>query len=924
MVQENNHDIDPLERARQASLQEGLQKLSQAQRTRVILINQLVEVSRNAQGQQGITPLMWQAAFGGEFSLSGLNAILRFTENVNQTDASGRTALMYAAIGENQRGSVRCCEALIRSGADINARCQSGLSALDLACVSGNIGVIDVLIRQGVNVNQSYGVGATEITPLRLAIRNGQTDVVKFLLERGAIVQEKDIQLLMMMPDQNKAREIVEQLKPYTAQETMDEAVLKIGSSDFSRYGLSLGQTNLAFQEVNSMRLNRRKTHDSERDLKTEDASDLISRLGYTPNELRYLLPTPQGITNRVAGSVEDTIQDETGFSLNLASYDYVPKEVLSAIRLAQYDVIKGYENEESLIQAMEENSALKDAVSLQNSMLNSMQPQQTGVGSVLRTIRVIKDVVVTAGVVAAAGGAVWVYNNPQDAMEYLENGIKAAGRNSETIDRGIQNVAHLRFATSTLFSGQSPEQLEAHFGELLSRWKAVATNTDPQNFAALQSFLNENFTQTGNFGCNDANFARNLQICYDFAHRYGLKLSDLYAVDDNSPTEYKINRAKLEETIRNREWTVFKEKLRREGVTDDPNNPNDEWDRRMREESGPIADRVNKILNGPSEITAALENVRRKFSICHGIELAIDNAYRSKRQSERSSFDETLSRMRDFRNKYSNSTTYPEFQNVDWNKFDQVVQTADEVFNVERGGEITEANKKQLEDYSRYVNVVSKVEELLTPPEVDRALASRIMDTLNRPQERLRLNGRLISSDITTGKIIEYTDAEGNKKGPFFPVVIEEKNATGIVIKRSVYLLPYNGTAKIGETTVLSDPGVQKFDVPAACLTYSINGSIESLVEVTEYNQDQGRVVAHSYNVINGAKIQGSDKQREVSRSDVIVFQGDENLSSGTSTLAHSSEGAKTNVGQTLSGVAEPVAHEGAIVTGRGGTQNG
>ena len=924
MVQENNHDIDPLERARQASLQEGLQKLSQAQRTRVILINQLVEVSRNAQGQQGITPLMWQAAFGGEFSLSGLNAILRFTENVNQTDASGRTALMYAAIGENQRGSVRCCEALIRAGADINARCQSGLSALDLACVSGNIGVIDVLIRQGVNVNQSYGLGATEITPLRLAIRNGQTDVVKFLLERGAIVQEKDIQLLMMMPDQNKAREIVEQLKPYTSQEMMDEAVLKIGSSDFSRYGLSLGQTNLAFQEVNSMRLNRRKTHDSERDLKTEDASDLISRLGYTPDELRYLLPTPQGIANVAAGSVEDTI-NETGFSLNLVSYDYVPKEVLSAIRLAQYDVIKGYENEESLIQAMEENSALKDAVSLQNSMLNSMQPQQTGVGSVFRTIRVIKDVVTTAGLVAAAGGAVWVYNNPQDAMEYLKNAIEAVGRNSETADRVIQNAAHLRFATSTLFRGQSPEQLEERFGELLSRWKAVATNTDPQNFAEFQDFLNKSYTQTGNFGCNNPDFARELWICYDFARRYGLKLSDLYAVDENKLTEYKINIAILEETIRNREWTVFKEQLIMEGIKDDPNNPNDEWDRRMREESGRIDKRVKAILNGPSEITRALENVRCNFSIYNGIELAINNANRSKRQSERRSFDEILSRMRDFRNKYSNSTAYPEFANVNWTEFDRVVQTADEVFNVEQGGEITEDDKIQLENYSRYVNVVSKVEKLLTPPEVDRVLASRIMDTLNRPQERLRLKGRLISSDITTGKIIGYTDAEGNTTGPFFPVVIEEKNATGIVIERSVYLLPYNGTAKVGETTVLSDPGVQKFDVPAACLTYSINGSIEYLVKVTEYNQDQGRVVAHSYEVINGEKIQGSDEQQEVSKlDDVMVFQRDENSSGGTSSLAHSSVGDKTNVRQTLSGVAEPVAHVGVIVTERGGTQNG
>ncbi|MBQ3034762.1 MAG: ankyrin repeat domain-containing protein [Alphaproteobacteria bacterium] len=915
MVQENNHDIDPLERARQASLQEGLQKLSQAQRTRVILINQLVEVSRNAQGQQGITPLMWQAAFGGEFSLSGLNAILRFTENVNQTDASGRTALMYAAIGENQRGSVRCCEALIRAGADINARCQSGLSALDLACVSGNIGVIDVLIRQGVNVNQSYGVGATEITPLRLAIRNGQTDVVKFLLERGAIVQEKDIQLLMMMPDQNKAREIVEQLKPYTSQEMMDEAVLKIGSSDFSRYGLSLGQTNLAFQEVNSMRLNRRKTHDSERDLKTEDASDLISRLGYTPNELRYLLPTPQGITNVAAGSVEDTI-NETGFSLNLVSYNYVPKEVLSAIRLAQYDVIKGYENEESLIQAMEENSALKDAVSLQNSMLNSMQPQQTGVASVYKTIKVIKDVVVIAGGVAAAGGVAWVYNNPKDAKKYFDIAMEAIGQNSKTIDRGIQNAAHLSYATSTLFREQSPEQLEERFGELLSKWKAVATNTDPQNFAELQEFLNKDFTRTGNFGCNNPNFAKNLQICYDFARRNDLKLSDLYAVDVNKSTEYKVNIT--EATIRNCEWNVFKKELRMAGIENDPNDPNDDWDRCMREESTHIEERVN-------EIAEALENVRRKFSICHGIELAIDNAYRSKRQSARSSFDERLSRMRDFRNKYAD---YPKFQNVDWNEFDRVVQTADKIFNVEQGGEITEDKKIQLEVYSRYVNVVSKVEEVLTPPGADLELASRIMDTLKRPQERLRLKGQLISSDITTGKIIEYTDAEGNKEGPFFPVVIEKKIATGSVIERSVYLLPYNvtgtETAKVGETTVLSDPCVQKFDVPAACLTYSINGSIESLVEVTEYNQDQGKVVAHSYEVINGAKVQDSDQQQEVSKKDVMVFQRDENSSEGTRTLALSSEGDKTNVGQTLSGVAEPVAHEGVIVTERGGTQNG
>ncbi len=64
--------------------QESLQRLDANQQEQVILINQLIEVSRNAQGQRGITPLMWQAAFGGESARNGLNALLRFTQDINQ------------------------------------------------------------------------------------------------------------------------------------------------------------------------------------------------------------------------------------------------------------------------------------------------------------------------------------------------------------------------------------------------------------------------------------------------------------------------------------------------------------------------------------------------------------------------------------------------------------------------------------------------------------------------------------------------------------------------------------------------------------------------------------------------------------------------------------------------------------------------
>ena len=388
-----------------------------------------------------------------------------------------------------------------------------------------------------------------------------------------------------------------------------------------------------------------------------------------------------------------------------------------------------------------------------------------------------------------------------------------------------------------------------------------------------------------------------------------GYRFSDVFVRRDGTENIYSFDENRFRE-IENAHWTSFKESLREEGIEERTN----EWNTRMQEEGSRL-----------EEIERGFLNVTRKASLLNGIQQRIDDEYRARRKTERSDFDGQLNSLRRFSHLYSDAKSYPELQHVNWNNFNQFISRVDGIFNVEQGGEITPEKKEQLEEFLRYVEVVNKAEEYLTPPEVDRALAGRMLASLNGPQEKLTFRGQPISPEITTGKIIDYTDSEGRKTGPFFPVVMEEKNAVGVVIARTVYLLPYTGEVPVGETTVLSDSGVQKWAVPAVRLSYSINGSTEALTTVTEYQSDQeGRIISSSYNVINGEKISGSEKQQEVRSRDVSLFESGENSSSVIRTLGYSEQVEEPNVSQSIATVAESVSVEMAQMNGMGGIQNG
>ena len=102
-----------------------------------------------------------------------LELLLRLGANVNATDEAGQTALMLAAAGrrrspadsphahasespwptpevkEIKRRYYQSVKVLIAYGADLNAKMRTGRSALDLAGLSGQPEIIDLLKTAG-------------------------------------------------------------------------------------------------------------------------------------------------------------------------------------------------------------------------------------------------------------------------------------------------------------------------------------------------------------------------------------------------------------------------------------------------------------------------------------------------------------------------------------------------------------------------------------------------------------------------------------------------------------------------------------------------------------------------------------------------------------------------------------------------------
>ena len=108
----------------------------------------------------------------------GLTALLSAASPDGTTD-------LHRAISVNDTARA---EALIRAGADVNATNRYGVTPLSLAAASGNVSLLDILVKSGANTKAADAALRDGRTLLMLAARTGNADAVTLLVAKGGSV----------------------------------------------------------------------------------------------------------------------------------------------------------------------------------------------------------------------------------------------------------------------------------------------------------------------------------------------------------------------------------------------------------------------------------------------------------------------------------------------------------------------------------------------------------------------------------------------------------------------------------------------------------------------------------------------------------------------------------------------------------------
>jgi ankyrin repeat protein len=152
---------------------------------------------RSKRDEDGYTPLI-RAARDGD--LGAVKKLLAAGAGVNEVTGqdsaeyslpgrsfglitSGRTALMLAV---RRRGNLAVINTLLANGAVVDTVCDGGDTALCLAAARNRRDHVELLLARGANINRKAG-----FTPLYYAAQAGHTALVRFLLERGARVDQR-------------------------------------------------------------------------------------------------------------------------------------------------------------------------------------------------------------------------------------------------------------------------------------------------------------------------------------------------------------------------------------------------------------------------------------------------------------------------------------------------------------------------------------------------------------------------------------------------------------------------------------------------------------------------------------------------------------------------------------------------------------
>ncbi|XP_025837498.1 ankyrin repeat and protein kinase domain-containing protein 1 [Agrilus planipennis] len=130
--------------------------------------------------------------FGSEINLINdlqyLELLLTFGANPDSRDRAGLTPLMKAARQPQGMESVLL---LIHYGADVNAMADERhdyRTVLHYAVLSGNIEIVNLIIKQGAKLNYDESFDLGKPSPLDLAILKGDPAIIRLLIESGANV----------------------------------------------------------------------------------------------------------------------------------------------------------------------------------------------------------------------------------------------------------------------------------------------------------------------------------------------------------------------------------------------------------------------------------------------------------------------------------------------------------------------------------------------------------------------------------------------------------------------------------------------------------------------------------------------------------------------------------------------------------------
>lgn len=114
-----------------------------------------------------------------------VNLLLAQGISPDETDANGRTGLIYAATDNN----AEIAQSLLSHGAKLDIRDNLGKTALHWAAEYGSVDVMRLLLKANATVDCQNPQG---MTPLMLAASKGETAAVRLLLEYHADPKKDD------------------------------------------------------------------------------------------------------------------------------------------------------------------------------------------------------------------------------------------------------------------------------------------------------------------------------------------------------------------------------------------------------------------------------------------------------------------------------------------------------------------------------------------------------------------------------------------------------------------------------------------------------------------------------------------------------------------------------------------------------------